>query len=631
MHRRRSRKVVREGRLGLLAVAAAGLVVTVGGCLDRELRPLNPCIVSGVVQKIRVQNVEKVDLLFMVDNSGSMEQEQRALARQFPRLIRTLATGEITDPDSGEVVGTFPPVANLHLGVVSSDMGTGGYPLETCSDAVDGDDGILLQRVASDCSGFSAPKFLEFRADMDDPDMLATNFSCMARLGTNGCGFEQQLEAVLKALLPAEAERDIGLDPYLTGTGHGDNANAGFLRPDSLLAVVIVTDEDDCSVKNKDLFDISQFDGPRTLNVRCFLNPDELYPETRYSKGLTWLRKDDPDLLLFAAIVGLPPGLGTAEDGTTDWDRIACTAARQSAGTCDPKLVPEVVMGRTGQEMRPSCDTPTGKAYPPNRITRTAELIEAAGGNASVHSICVNDFTPAVMGIINKIADALRGTCLPRPLNRTADGKVACDVVEVLPAEGDYVRCEQVPGRTFVRKELDKDGNEHEVCTIEQLAPAGWTGSGTARDALSPPSGQGWYYDDFSADVRDKCGDTPQRIVYTSGSEPKTGTVVRLECLQNVSGSKANSPEIGEPCTNPDPNGPQWRCEDYRPDGEPASGGNGMFCYAPTNTCQMRCATDADCLAANLGGYRCPSDEEMAALGISERYCINPTCGAQSQ
>ena len=243
---------------------------------------------------------------------------------------------------------------------------------------------------------------------------------------------------MLKALLPAGFEREIGIDPFLTGNGHGNRENAGFLRPDSLLAIVVVTDEDDCSGKEPGLFDATRYGGRATLNVRCVLNPDAVFPVERYVKGLTWLRKDDPDLLLFSAIVGIPPGLGTREDGTTDWPRIACTEARQAAGTCDPKLVPEIgtttVDGRPMQQLRPSCDTATGKAYPPNRITRTAELIEAAGGNASVHSICVDDFTPAVQGIIHKIADALRGTCLPRPLNRDADGKVACNVLEALPA-----------------------------------------------------------------------------------------------------------------------------------------------------------------------------------------------------
>ncbi len=612
-----------------LSVLALGALLAVGGCLDRELRPLNPCVVSGVAEKIRVQNIEKVDLLFMVDNSGSMKEEQEALAMQFPRLIRTLASGQVRDPNTDALIDTFPAVNDLHLGVVSSDMGTGGFTLPTCADRNDGDDGILLQRAASDCAGFMPPKFLEFRAGTDDPDTLASNFSCMARLGTTGCGFEQQLEAVLKALLPAGATTEIGIDPFVTGDGHGADANAGFLRPDSLLGVVVVTDEDDCSAKDKNIFDAMQFGGQTTLNVRCFLNPETLFPVERYSKGLTWLRRNDPDLLVFAAIVGLPPGVGTDEEGRTDWERIACTEARQRDGLCDPNLVPEVVMGTSGQQMRPSCMTATGTAYPPNRITRTAELIEKAGGNAVVHSICVSDFTPAVQRIIDKIADALKGTCLPRALNRTAEGKVSCNVVEVLPTEGDFTKCDQVPGRTFLRNEVDEEGNSHEVCTIEQLAPDGWAGSGTPRDALSPPSGQGWYYDDFTSEVTSKCGNNPQRIVYTSGAEPKTGTVVKLECLQNVTGSKADSPELGEPCQNPDPMGPSWNCADYRPDGERASGGGGMFCYTPTNTCQMACETDADCLAANLGGYRCPSDDEMATLGLSARFCINPTCGGR--
>ena len=37
----------------------------------------------------------KVDLLFVVDNSGSMSEEQRALAEQFPVMVRMLATGDL--------------------------------------------------------------------------------------------------------------------------------------------------------------------------------------------------------------------------------------------------------------------------------------------------------------------------------------------------------------------------------------------------------------------------------------------------------------------------------------------------------------------------------------------------------
>ena len=327
-----------------------------------------------------------VDILFVVDNSGSMWEEQTNLARELPRFFGALATGEIRDRDSGEVRVRFDPVDDLHVGVVTTDMGTGGHPLETCYDATDGDDGILSTAMASDCTD-SLPRFLRFGPG-DDPEAFARDASCKVRLGTDGCGFEQQLEAALKALLPAGVEGTLGLGPYLTGTGHGDAENAGFLRPDSILVVVLLTDEDDCSANTPTLFDPSAFGGATTLNARCFLNSEALHPVRRYVQGLSWLRRDDPRRLVFAAFAGLPPGLGSTAAGPTDWERIACTPARAEAGSCDPRLRPEVVMGITGLELRPSCDTANGLAYPPNRIMRTAELLEAAGHQAVVGSIC---------------------------------------------------------------------------------------------------------------------------------------------------------------------------------------------------------------------------------------------------
>ena len=58
-------------------------------------------------------------------------------------------------------------------------------------------------------------------------------FSCLAPQGINGCGFEGQLEAM-----------DLALERAATV---GDPAE-GFVPPGALLAVVIVTDEADCSV-----------------------------------------------------------------------------------------------------------------------------------------------------------------------------------------------------------------------------------------------------------------------------------------------------------------------------------------------------------------------------------------------
>ena len=67
-------------------------------------------------------------------------------------------------------------------------------------------------------------------------------FACIAALGSGGCGYEHQFGSVLRAL---------GADGFPAPA-----ANAGFLRPDALLHVVLLTNEDDCSAPpDSDLFD----------------------------------------------------------------------------------------------------------------------------------------------------------------------------------------------------------------------------------------------------------------------------------------------------------------------------------------------------------------------------------------
>ena len=61
-----------------------------------------------------------------------------------------------------------------------------------------------------------------------------------------------------------------------------------------------------------------------------------------------------------------------------------------------------------------------------------------------VESICADDYAPALNAIVDRIAAALRQLCLPRPLNRTAQNVVNCEVREVQPAGAD---CDEERGR----------------------------------------------------------------------------------------------------------------------------------------------------------------------------------------
>jgi len=160
----------------------------------------------------------KLDLLFMIDDSPSMQEEQANLARNFPRLIEALE----------EMPSGFP---DLHLGVVSSDMGAGTLVTsKACPNAL-GKGGLL--QVRDGCGLDSAGKrFLILPADGSPGNFqgdIGEVFACMAKVGTGGCGYEHQLQSVRMAL-----------SGFVGG-------NEGFLRGDAHLAVVYITDEDDCS------------------------------------------------------------------------------------------------------------------------------------------------------------------------------------------------------------------------------------------------------------------------------------------------------------------------------------------------------------------------------------------------
>ncbi len=538
------------------------------GCLTRELQPINPCTVSGVVRNVKVNAVEEVDVLFMVDNSNSMMEEQANLAREFNRMVTVLASGDLDDDGMQD----FPPVKSLRIGVVNSDMGTGGFVVETCSESNFGDDGVLRtvgNTARPGCMG-TYPKFLDFSAGTTNVESFATDVTCVAAMGINGCGFEQQLEAILKALTPSSSS----LRFNMSTVGHGDVANSGFLRSDSLLAIISLTDEDDCSARDVDLFNRGSATYAGDLNLRCFSFPDALHGIDRFVNGLLDLRSD-PDLLIYAGIVGVPPEIVGGD--ITDYDRILS----------DPAMQERIDMAMPTR-LVPSCNRPgTGLAFPPVRMVRVGQELEARGANTTIQSICQDNFTGALNAIIKKIADVLGGACLPRALNPDATGRVNCDVVEVLK-EGSTCAEFEAQGRVFARTQ---DGQE--VCRINQLVPAG-----------SIPSGQGWYYDNFTADTLTRCSDTPQRISFSPGAEPRAGSTIRLECLQPVGMGGGDEVEAGSPCAG---------------DGDcnAMPGGNPLRCEATSNTCQFSCITDADC----PGGFRC-----VDPLGGDNVYCVNPTC-----
>jgi hypothetical protein len=359
----------------------------------------------------------RIDLLFVVDNSGSMREEQAALRDQLPVLVEALTTGMRDGQRFAE------PVADLHMGIVSVDMGLlDVQDIAGCT--AFGDDGVLQHVATSEVAGCepSYPSFISWGAG-DDAAQVATDFGCIAYLGTTGCGFEQQLEAPLKALWPSN-DSSITFLGLAGGTtkGHGDAANAGFLRNDastpSLIVVVMLTDEEDCSSSTTRHFTPQKFLDPsdplytQDLNLRCFYNKLNLYPVSRYVEGLRKLRPGNEGLVLFSAIVGVPPDLvDAAALAAVDFSDAANRNAYYDQMLADPRMIEVPEPGRPpGQGiLSPSCvranmDGTPALAYPPRRIVET---VKGFGENGRVQSICQDDLSVAVDAILELMAPHL--------------------------------------------------------------------------------------------------------------------------------------------------------------------------------------------------------------------------------
>ena len=249
-----------------------------------------------------------LDLLLAVDGSSSVGEEQWSFIQALPALLAALTSGDA----DGDGVPEARGFDTIQIGVVTSDMGVGGHAVPSCEPADFGEDGVLRDRGDTERPGCmtSYPRVLGWGPGTD-LEQVAASARCVARVGTTGCGFEQPLEGVLKAISPsaptASTPPDYAPPTFLRGTtGHGDGVNEGFLRQGSLLAVLLMTDEDDCSARDADIYrEDSEAYAHVDLLRRCDLD-DALHPIARYLTGLIALRPH-PSRVAFFPIAGMSP------------------------------------------------------------------------------------------------------------------------------------------------------------------------------------------------------------------------------------------------------------------------------------------------------------------------------------
>jgi hypothetical protein len=140
--------------------------------------------------------------------------------------------------------------------------------------------------------------------------------------------------------------------------------------------------------------------------------------------------------------------------------------------------------------------------------------------------------------------------------------------------------------------------SERVVCTITQVPVAG-----------GQPQGTGWYYDNFSSEVKDTCPDQQQQqIAFSANADLETGSEARVECFQPVAriDLQARGREaVNSPCGE---GGNECRSD--------AEKGEQLICL--NQTCQLACPTRSN--------SECPPGWVCFDGGESPSFCVNPTC-----
>jgi hypothetical protein len=437
------------------------------GAIEADVRHFSFFVVGYEVggQTFAERQGNKLDLLFMVDNSLSMVPLQQKLLNNFPVLtevLRALPTG----------------LPDLHLGVVSSDMGANGYPIPNCNN----DHGVLQATPRTPgCAGPSG-NFIATGPNESAPNYTGTledAFTCIAALGQNGCGYEQQLESVAVAL---------------GARGEVPAQNAGFLRPDALLGIVLVTNEDDCSVPpDSNLFDPSSMqlsdplgpnasyrcnefghvcaggvrpprnppadDSPVTLTDCHSAEDGRLNRIADYVQLLQGL-KDDPSQVFVGVVAGPPTPY------VVDW-----TPTSQIMLTSPDTVWPTI---------EHSCVENSGEYADP--AVRLADLVGAFGGTGTAESICNDSFVSVLSPIASALVNGLAPRCLqPSAVDPTTLGlNSMCKVYESLPSGGGFRAETELPACGLVARPCYTVTPSMQ-CTLSNAE------IGVTRDLTSPP------------------------------------------------------------------------------------------------------------------------------------------------
>jgi hypothetical protein len=248
--------------------------LAIAGCNSPTVAPVDGPASGGMTWPRPPRRIDKLDLLFVVDNSprGGMADAQAELARSVPGLL-----GQLTDQTSDPETGTKLGLVDIHVGVITSSLGSHGTSIcdPTRTNAHDEERAHLLPRdgepcgvgvAASSAIGWTyAPREGVAFTGEEGRTKLATATACVLEgVKDDGCTYSETWESVYHFLVDPKPYASAKVKCTFTDSGDACGSNKievsgvdeellaerkAFLRQDSLLAVVVVSNENDVSLK----------------------------------------------------------------------------------------------------------------------------------------------------------------------------------------------------------------------------------------------------------------------------------------------------------------------------------------------------------------------------------------------
>lgn len=378
--------------------------------------PPKPASRAGSPVNYETQQVQgKVDILWLVDDSNSMEWAQTRLREKFESFARKLSEARVDFR-----------VGVTSLDVCDIDWRTGAPKPDTyCPNAVDISGGVVNSRgeMVGPAQGRLVRDPESGKSILTPGVNFVSEFGRMARLGVYGSGLEHGLTAARMAV-----------EKSLSGT------NTNFLRSDAFLTVVVLSDEEDDGVQmwcedawgntSRDAggkVDLSKckVGGSSTYVDRFRITPYALYnnPET----GKPW----------------------TSYKFTADmWKSYMDQPSVKGAG----KFRLSAITGMRGADGKIACENPSipSGTGPQEAGTNYIKAAQLTGG--VVENICSNEWDKILSNIgqnvgelANKIALPKGKTPWPGSLEVWVDGVKLGAIAYSYEAEGNFLVFKQIP------------------------------------------------------------------------------------------------------------------------------------------------------------------------------------------